>query len=116
MSQVELKKGNIKTSSRDLYWQKSHIEFVPLEHPLLELIIITSYDYASTELGIDAFKEQDKLKSWINEQSEKFFEEFKQNQDKFTNQKRIIRIFSNLQFSNLDNFFETIENETSFYY
>ncbi len=107
MNNIELKKGNTETNSRDLYWQKSYVQHIPLDNLLIKLLIITSYEYAVKNLGIDPYKDFEKIDLWLSKETQKLFDEFKSNSST-PKDDLIIRQFLSAPIPDINEF---IENE-----
>jgi hypothetical protein len=107
MKDIVLKKGKVQHhQSRDVYSQKSYIEHIPLENILIKIIVVTSYEYITETLGIKP-NDIEKIENWVDEQTEKLFEDYKSNSTKFTGH-TIIKEFFTEPFLDVDYF---IENE-----
>ncbi len=103
MEHIELKKGNLKTNSRDVYWIKSYIHLNLPENLLVKLIVVASHEYITGTLGINSEKDE-VINKFLNDETEKTFEEFKMNPEKFN--EVIIKSFPNNSIPDIENFIE----------
>jgi hypothetical protein len=108
MEEVKLIKGPVKEHfNKDIYWQKSSIEFAPPEHKLISVIVLVSYEYIADNLKLDYYNDIQKITDWINGETDKLFEQYKMSPNNMS-ESLIVRQFTISPVSNVDALLEEI--------
>lgn len=110
MKEIQLVKGGVRENfSRDIYVQKSNIEHTPLGHTIMKIIVIASYEFIVGTMKYD-YKDYEKISNWLNEETEKIFEEYKKDPSEFSGN-MIIRQFTTQTIADIDAIVEEFDNQ-----
>lgn len=107
MKPLQLILGKVnENSSRDVYWQKSSVEHTPLDHKVMNIIIILSYEFIVDNLKFN-YGDIEKITQWLNNETNKIFDDFKQAPDEYKGT-TIIRQFLTTPFADTSSLLEEI--------